>query len=1210
MLTPDQEQRAEDLFNLVADLPSAERAPFLKGQCGADKVLLERVTVLLAEMPDDDQRLHASARGIPQRVGPYRVLEQIGEGGMGAVYLAQEEQPQHRKVALKILRMGMASENLVARFESERRALAVMDHPNVARWLDSGATETGRPFFVMEYVPGAPISTYCDERRLRIEGRLEIFLDVCAALQHAHEHGIVHRDIKPSNVLVMEQDGRAVPKVIDFGIASVSEEESVAKTALTSTGQVVGTLEYMSPEQADPSERHIDGRSDVYSLGCLLYELLTGSLPFDWEALRREPFWEWHRTLADDHPPSPSTRLASDGAGLVESARKRRTDADTLVRHVRGDLDWIVLKALEAEPVRRYTSASDLGLDIRRFLAHERVLARRPSRVYHLRKLVRRHRAIVATLCLALLVLIGGLTTGLLRERSARAKLESQTYLAHIAAARAALEVHDVAEARLHMERIEPAYRSNWEWRYLGGELDHSQQTMRGHRGPSVVAWHTDEDQDLIASGSRTIRIWDPDSGELLHSLDSLLATGENRYGHRRFLTSLQFSSDGTRLASVRTDARWKKGRQAWVEVWDVAQGERIDVALELDVHEDCRVDPDLTRAAYQDRDLNLIVQEFGSSEPTVVFEGHGGGATAEKSVARLAWSPDGKRIASVLNFTLRIWDADTGVETLDHPIEFPWHGTSSVAFSPGGDVVAAAVGADFDVQLWDAVTGEPLCTLVGHENWVSCIDFSPVDSEGEPRIVTTSYDRTIRVWDGENLRAGGGRGPLATLHGHESGVTCVDFSADGTRIVSAARHSGSALKIWGVERTSRRIGEGHMVETNIGPHGKIFVGCGKVFIGTDSNPANEDESHPKRNPHLDVLRPEPEEPVSLFLATGLKLGRRSQRVALSPDGAQGVLIATVANDGRIGLWDAWSGELLEFIERAGCREMVAFDASGDRFATSMTKNSDPVLPQNHGRVELWSTTKRKLIRDFGQVGEGFVAALAFSHDGALLAAGDVHGQLAIWSIDELGSPARLFIEDGNILGLAFRPGGRVLAALSQRMLEAGAGHIEDEALELLLIDVKTMRVTARTRLGDTNRDDDNLPRLSVSSDGSRILCVGTIDALIHVIDADTGDKVLSLDGPTYAVRGARFLQDHDDRVVSADILGNVGTYDPGRGDRFARHLEVAELASALVDDLIEELEDLELVVRALRDHPDCKDLVFLDSALRHAYAPPSPMAR
>src|SRR5262245_36497263 len=377
-------------------LTAADRIAYLDAACAGDGALRQRVESLLAE----HQRLGsfmdlASAAATIDRpvsempgtqIGPYKLLQQIGEGGMGVVYMAEQSEPVRRRVALKIIKPGMDSQQVIARFEAERQALALMDHVNIARVLDAGATETGRPYFVMELVHGVPITQYCDDNRLTPRARLELFTPVCQAIQHAHQKGIIHRDIKPSNVMVTLYDGKPVPKVIDFGVAKATEQKLTERTLFTQYGTMVGTLEYMSPEQAEMSALGVDTRSDIFSLGVLLYELLTGSTPLSNKRVREAAYPEIIRIIKEEEPPMPSTRLSDSGEALLTISAQRQIEPAKLTRLVRGELDWIVMKCLEKDRNRRYETANSLAADVQRYLNDEAVLACPPSTWYRVRK--------------------------------------------------------------------------------------------------------------------------------------------------------------------------------------------------------------------------------------------------------------------------------------------------------------------------------------------------------------------------------------------------------------------------------------------------------------------------------------------------------------------------------------------------------------------------------------------------------------------------------------------------------------------------------------------------------------------------------------------------------------------------------------------------------------------------------------------------------
>jgi serine/threonine protein kinase len=490
------------VFSEALDLPREERAAYLERACGGRSALRERVEALLAShdrlgdfleqspqtMAAQSRVAAASGEGAGDRIGGFKLLQQIGEGGCGVVHMAEQEEPVRRRVALKIIKPGMDTKSVIARFEAERQALALMDHPNIARVFEAGATAAGRPFFVMELVRGVKITDFCDRHALTTVARLGLFLQVCDAVQHAHQKGIIHRDIKPSNILVTTStDGTGLPKVIDFGIAKATTGQRLTdKTLFTAFEMLIGTPAYMSPEQAALSSVDVDTRTDIYSLGVLLYELLTGTTPFDTSELLKAGFDEVRRVITNQEPVRPSTRLSTMMApALTGLCQRHQADPAKLIRAVRGDLDWIVMKALEKDRARRYETAHSLARDVQRYLANEPISARPPSSIYKVQKLVSRNRLFFGSLAVILLLIAVSLalvTISLAKERRARQEADAALRQAKADQAKALIEgaksqqvTHFLEDM---LEGVGPSVARGRDTKVLKEILDHTAQRV------------------------------------------------------------------------------------------------------------------------------------------------------------------------------------------------------------------------------------------------------------------------------------------------------------------------------------------------------------------------------------------------------------------------------------------------------------------------------------------------------------------------------------------------------------------------------------------------------------------------------------------------------------------------------------------------------------------------------------------------------------
>jgi serine/threonine protein kinase/WD40 repeat protein len=754
----------QSIFLAALELPTpAERAAYLFGACAADPALLANVRALLASHENDDgflDRIPPNATVEEQPVtecpgtviGPYKLLEQIGEGGFGVVFMAEQQQPVRRKVALKVLKAGMDTHRVVARFEAERQALALMEHPNIARVLDGGATARGRPYFVMELVRGMPLTQFCDERQLPVLERLRLFVDVCRAVQHAHQKGIIHRDLKPSNLLVTLHDGVAVPKVIDFGIAKALGEPLTERTLFTGFAQLLGTPSYMSPEQAELSGLAVDTRSDIYALGVVLYELLTGTTPCDRERLRAAGLDEVRRIIREEEPAPPSTRVSTLGPQAVTVSANRRSDPQRLSRLCRGELDWIVLKALDKDRNRRYDTASALAADVQRYLNDEPVAACPPSRWYRLRKAVRRNRGLVLAGTLVALALVGGTaaaTWGLVRatEAEAVARAEAQhkdqaLAEAHEQSFRSLLneahavrfsgrmgQRHDSLDAIARAARI-PLAEGLSDPRLRGSRLrDEAIAALalpdlrRGPRWqaqpPGAYHLHFDAAYRLYAgvADDGTISIRTVADNREIRSIRAAPARN----------TLLRLSPDGRYVARVEASRK--------LRVWRVVDGSEVWPQPLTQVS---------GQAFSRDGGHLLVAQP----ERLVRFDLVTGREVNRWQLPEhtsgwlLAFHPDNRRVAvcPIEASAVSIFDVETGTLLAELPVG-PCR-NPVVAWHPDGTQLA--IGVSRFIQLWDVEARDKRATLEGPVQQVSALDFHPDGT----LLASQSWEGTLRLWD------------------------------------------------------------------------------------------------------------------------------------------------------------------------------------------------------------------------------------------------------------------------------------------------------------------------------------------------------------------------------------------------------------------------------------------------------------------------------
>jgi WD40 repeat protein/serine/threonine protein kinase len=1090
-----------------------ERDAYLDSACGEDSELRRRVEQLLQARSRAESFLEAPAADLVATVdepiterpgvviGPYRLLEQLGEGGFGVVFLAEQTTPVRRKVALKVLKPGMDSRQVIARFEAERQALALMDHPNIALVFDGGATPSGRPYFVMELVKGLPITAFCDEQCLTPRQRLELFVPVCQAVQHAHQKGVIHRDIKPSNVLVTLHDGVPLVKVIDFGIAKALEQQLTDRTLLTGFAQMVGTPLYMSPEQAGMSGLDIDTRSDVYSLGVLLYELLTGTTPLEKERLSQVGYEEMRRIIREEEPPRPSTRISTLGQAASTVSTRRGSDPRQLSRLFRGELDWVVMKALDKDRNRRYDSASNFAADVQRYLADEPVLACPPSAWYRFRKFARRNKVAIAGLALlgvAVLAVVAlvGLGVVFSSYQSARAAFQAEAsarkteadaseqkelfhYYHRVTLAHQAWRDNEVGQADQLLDQCPIRFR-HWEWHYLKRLCHPELFSLEGHGGVVTnVAFSPDGKGFAFGCADQTIVIRD-------------VVTGRSRFrltGHTFPPRSVSYSPDGKLLASV------GNGTTGELRVWDAASGKE-------------------TARARGDLPLTDVV----------------------------AFSPDGRRLATcdaqgTAAPMLRIWDAATGKKT------FSWRGhagsASGVAFSTDGKYLASAAG-DKLIKIWDASTYQHVRSLRGHRPKVLAVTFSP---DGK-QLASAGEDGEVKTWDPSTGRE------VLSLLGHTRQALAVAFSPDGTRLASAG--GDDTLRLWdlttGGEVSTYRSGA--VTGVAFGPHGQYLVSSGpdgavKVWDAT-------------RNPEALVLKgPNCEIVAAAFVWAGSRLvtaaadrtlrfwdlttGRESRPVAV-PGASWGVPYIGVAfsNDasrlaapGRghsIGVWDGTTGQWLLNLQghRRGVYSTV-LSADGRRVASASYDKT----------VKVWDVgTGRELVTLSGHTAA--VHWAAFSHDGNRLASGGMDTTVKLWDLTTGQELVTCAGHTGRITSLKFSPDGTTVAS------GGSDGRVK-------LWDA----ITGRERFSLAHGRTGEIVGLAFTPNGQRLASL-SFDGSLKLWDTSNGQNTLSLRGPIYGPYSGRIhtlaFSPDGHRLASDELFGVVRVWDgtPGAGAKRA----------------------------------------------------------